>query len=257
MSCLRSAARSGCAWIIGLSLVSMTSSCRSPDTIESPDYEDDFGATVEYDEPITEETVGSSSMLHRRAQAEIAGGIALPMESDFGSGPAATGKFAIEIQKNLYMGLTLGWQNFSAGGSGTLGARSGAEFYESLDRYIIMGHFDYDLVLNDALLDDPKREYGDLVARFGLAAGLAIIVGDEDTSDVADFDIDPLYSLVLRPGTELRWQIWEHGSVFAGVSYDWVAENRIDIDIAGESREVDDDINFDSINAMVGFSFVW
>ena len=44
---------------------------------------------------------------------------------------------------------------------------------------------------------------------------------------------------------------------FAGVSYDWVAENRIDIDIAGESREVDDDINFDSINAMVGFSFVW
>ena len=151
MSCLRSAARSGCAWIIGLSLVSMTSSCRSPDTIESPDYEDDFGATVEYDEPITEETVGSSSMLHRRAQAEIAGGIALPMESDFGSGPAATGKFAIEIQKNLYMGLTLGWQNFSAGGSGTfscvfavrggLAKRTRMPFPFPIFVYVLVGFF--------------------------------------------------------------------------------------------------------------------
>ena len=118
-------------------------------------------------------------------------------------------------------------------------------------------HVDYDLVLNDALFDDPKREMGEIAARFGLGAGLAIITGDEDTSDVEDFDIDTLFSFVLRPSAELRWQFFEHGSIFAGVSYDWVPEDRIDIDIAGDSREVDDDINFDSINVIGGFSFVW
>jgi hypothetical protein len=118
---------------------------------------------------------------------------------------------------------------------------------------------DYDLPLTK-----PSGDLGAWTLRFGLGAGMLIIDGEEDkflvnqnTTAGNGFEVQTFYGFLLRPAIELRLRVWEHGHVFAGVSYDFTPQDRIDIKTAGERREIDSDVQFDAFNAAVGFSFEW
>ncbi len=234
-------------------LVVFFGGCAAPDRIEPPAYEDDFGTAIDYSDEITEDSVSQHSMLHRRAQFDLSVGPVFPLDSNFDPGVGAGGKFGIEVFKNLFMGANVSWSHHDAGGSGDLGGREAGELYDNFDRFNFMAQFDYDIPIGDV----PSSVPGSMAVRLGLGAGLTLVTGEEDDSDFQSFELEEFYGFVLRPAAEFRYRVWEGGHLFASLSYDFVPQNRIDITFAGDRREVDDDIEFDSVNLGFGFAFEW
>ncbi len=246
-------------------LVLLFAGCNTaPEVIEPPSFEDDFGASFDA-EPITEESVAEMTMMHQRAQIELELAAVIPIESKVDQDVLVGGKLNYEVFKNLFMGLSFSYANLEindgAGDSlnSNLDSLEGIQIFDNYDQWNIFIHSDYDLPLTR-----PSAEFGSLTLRFGLGAGLVVIDGDEDsflesqfTQAGSSFRIQPLAAFVLRPAAQLRLRVWDHGLAFLGVSYDWVPENRIDVKLSGERREIDDDIEFDAVNIGGGFSFEW
>ena len=230
---------------------------RSNDDFDSNDnvHHDDFGDPIASEEDVDEKEFLRQYMTHRRAQAEIRGTVGLPLDNAFELAYGAGAKFEIEMFKNLFTGVEIDYfeQDVdSATGLGNLASREAIDFYDSLERYNFLVVFDYDFPLAV-----PSDDIGELTIRIGLGLGLAVIQGEENQSALQDFEVENVYSFLAQPSVETRWRVWEHGHVVAGVSYNYVAENRIQIDTAGDRREVDDDIQFDTFNLYVGFAFEW
>src|SRR4029450_10329346 len=82
-----------------------------PRTLEPPELKDDLGVPLER-QPINEETVGETQMLHRRTQIDLHGGISIPTglieSNDFKVGPTLGTKASIETAKNLFIGVCFG-----------------------------------------------------------------------------------------------------------------------------------------------------
>ena len=218
-------------------------------------HQDDFGDPIASEEDVDEAEFLRTYMTHRRAHGELRGTVGIPLGSGFELAYGAGGKFEIEIFKDLFTGLQIHYavqEVNSESGLGSLANREAIDFYDSLERYNVLAVFDYDFPLGV-----PTEDIGELTVRVGLGLGVAIIQGEENQSALQEFEVEPVYSFLARPTVETRWRAWEHGHVVAGIAYDFVAENRIEIDTAGDRREVDDDIQFDTFNLFVGFAFEW
>ena len=248
----------GLSWSLGYCfLVLLFGGCNTaPERIEPPGYEDDFGTLIEA-EPITPESVSEMSMLHQRAQFDLRFGAAIPVESDFDTDFAIGTKFGLEVFKNLFMGLSFSYSNHELNNdlpafADTIDATA-SQHYEEFDRYSILAQFDYDVPLTTT-----SSDLGAWTFRVGLGGGLLIIDGDVNpVLKPTVEEIVTLYTVVLRPAVELRWKLLEHGHVFAGVSYDWVPEDRIEQKTLGEREKIRADIDFDAVNIGAGFSFEW
>jgi hypothetical protein len=231
----------------------------APRPIEPPEFRDDFGEELGETE-ITEESVGREQMLKRRTQVELRAGVVSPIESNLDPGGGVGIKGEIETFKNLYFGLSFDFAHLesdeqisdnvqNANVSALLNADP-TELFESLDRYNILALFDYDVPL-----------VKNFSFRFGVGAGLAIITFDEGkNSDVflGGYDVEPFYSFVLRPAIDFRLQVWEHGYVAVGASFDFLPSGKIEIKPGDEDRsEVDESVNFSSLNAGVAWVFEW
>ena len=246
-------------------LVFLLGGCNTaPEKIEPLDYQDDFGTSFAA-EPITAESVAEESMLHQRAQFDLKFDGAIPTESKIDPAFSIGGKVGLEVFKNLFMGLSFNYANHEINDgaddslTGDIGRLDAIQLFQEYDRFSILGHFDYDIPLTK-----PSADFGALTFRFGLGVGLVIIDGEEDPflrsqfeQARSSFELVTFYTAVVRPSLELRCRVWEHGHVFAGVSYDWVPGDRIDARIGGERAEVDSDIDFDNVNIGAGFSFEW
>lgn len=246
-------------------LVLLFAGCNSaPDTIEPPDYEDDFGAKFD-SEPITEDSVAEMTMMHQRAQADLEVGAVIPIESKVDTDVIVGGKFNYEVFKNLFMGLSFSYANMDINdGAGDdlnsdLDGLDGIQTFDNYDQWNIFANFDYDIPLTR-----PSANLGALTFRAGLGAGVVIIDGEEDSflkgqlkQAGTKFEIQPFAAFILRPALQLRARVWEHGLAFVSVSYDWIPEDRVDVKLNGDRRELNDDIEFDTINIGGGFSFEW
>ena len=246
-------------------LVLLFAGCNTaPEVIEPPSFEDDFGASFDA-EPITEESVAEMTMMHQRAQIDLEVAAVVPIESKVDTDVLVGGKLNYEVFKNLFMGLSFSYANLDINdGAGdnlnsNLDSLEGIQIFDNYDQWNIFGHFDYDIPLTR-----PSADFGSLTFRFGLAAGLVVIDGEEDSflkgqlkQAGTNFEIQPLTNFILRPAIQLRARVWDHGLAFLGVSYDWVPAKRVDVKLNGERREIDDDIQFDSVNIGGGFSFEW
>ena len=246
-------------------LVLLFAGCNTaPEGIEPPAYKDDFGASFDA-EPITEESVAEMTMMHQRAQIDLELAVVVPIESKVDEDVLVGGKLNYEVFKNVFMGLSFSYANLEINDgaddnlNADLASLEGIQRFDNYDQWNIFIHSDYDIPLTR-----PSADFGSLTLRFGLGAGLVVIDGEEDSflkrqfqQAGTKFEIQPLAAFVLRPAAQLRVRIWEHGLAFLGVSYDWVPENRIDVKLSGDRREVDDDIEFDAINIGGGFSFEW
>lgn len=235
------------------------SDVRSGREIESFDdygrHQDDFGDPIAWEEDVDEKEFLRTYMTHRRAQGEVRGTLGVPLDGAFELAYGAGGKFEIEIFKDLYTGLEVDYivqEVNSASGLGGLAGREAVDFYDALERYNVLVVFDYDFPLAV-----PTDDIGELTIRVGLGLGVTMIQGDENQSALQEFDLETVYSFLARPTVEARWRVWEHGHVVAGIGYDFVAANHIEIDTAGDRREVDGDIQFDTLNLFLGFAFEW
>ena len=249
-------------WSLGLcSVLALFTGCNGPETISPPDYRDDFGDQLDV-EPITEQSVAEETMLHQHAQFQLSAGVGIPVESNFDIGPRIDGKFSIEVFKNVYLGLSAGWSNHEIGDGATDGNpqnNDATQLYDSFDRLSFLGHLDYDIPLTR-----PQSEPGAWTLRLGLGAGLLALLPEEDSfleSSLAgaggDYEVVDFFGFVLRPQVQIRYRVWENGHVIGTLSYDFVPENRVDIKVNGQRREVRDDLQLDNINLGVGFVFEW
>ena len=231
--------------------------CASRDTIEPPAYEDDFGESYEPD-PITEQSVAEETMLHQHAQFDLTVGAVVPIDSNVSTTVGIGGKFNYEIFKRLYAGLFFGYSNLDVKeGADSLQTSNPSKLYDSMNRYSILLVSDYDIPLTR-----PSSDFGAFTLRFGLGLGMLIVDGREDKSlsgqGGGGYEIETFYGFLMWPEVEIRWRVWEHGHLFAGVSYDWTPQSRIEVkDASGDRFEVSSDIQFDVANAVVGFSFEW
>ncbi len=245
----------------GLCLLAVAlGSCASQNEIDPPEYKDAFGESYETD-PITEQSVAENAMLHQHAQFDIYGGAAIPIDSNIDVGGGVGAKFALEISKNLYAGMSFSYSHhgIDQGAGSDLDSTEASSLYDTIDRYSVLLHFDYDVPLSK-----PSTEPGAWGFRFGLGAGLVAITGDEDpfledqfAAAGSEFELVPFFGFVLRPSAEVRYRLWKNGHLFANVTYDFVPQDKIDVKIGGDRREVDDRIQFDSINIGVGLSLEW
>ena len=237
-------------------LVLLFSGCNTaPEEIEPPVFTDDFGASFDA-EPITEESIAEMTMMHQRAQGDLEVGAVIPIDSDVDTDVTVGGKLSYEVFKNLFMGLSFSYANLDISDGGTL---DGIEQFNDYDRWTILGQFEYDIPLTR-----PTADFGSLTFRFGLGAGLIVIDGEEDSfvqgqfkQAGGKFELQPLQTFILRPAAQLRVRVWEHGLAFLGVSYDWVPEDVVDRKINGNREEIPEDIEFDAVNIVGGFSFEW
>ncbi len=247
----------------GCFLVLLIAGCNAaPDTIEPPEYEDDFGTSFDA-EPITEASVAEATMMHQRAQIDLEVGAAIPIESKIDEDVIVGGKLSYEVTKNLFMGVSFSYASLEINdGAGDnlnadLDSLEGIQIFDDYDQWNILLQTDYDIPLTR-----PSSDLGALTFRCGLAGGITIIDGEEDPflkgqfqQAGTDFEIQTLVTPIIRPSIQLRVRVWKHGLAFLGVSYDWVPEQRVDVKLNSDRREVDDDINFDAVNIGGGFSF--
>jgi hypothetical protein len=228
--------------------------------VDPPIYTDDLGEPVGR-EPITASTVGETQMLKRRMIIELRGGVSVPLptyeDNDFTLGPLIGAKIELEAVKNLYFGLSFDWaeQDVDDGVSTVvsdpeqLPGVTPDQLFELTDRYSILAVFDYDIVL----VRDTIGKETPLLFRFGAGAGLIIIDGKEDPQ--VNFDIKTFYGFLFRPAIGIRWVFHPNILVFGEMSYDFVIPNDIYADSGGEDVRIDGNVDFGSLNLIVGIGF--
>jgi hypothetical protein len=248
-----------CAWV---TLVCITAlGCNgAPTRIEPAKYRDHFGQELG-EETITEESVGREQMLNRRAQLELRGAAVVPIESNLEVGAGAGIKGEIETFKNLFFGVSFDWSHLetdkqiadsvNALDTAALLNADPTELFESLDRYNFLLLFDYDVPLAKSFS-----------FRFGAGLGLALITFDEgrnpDNVSPPGYDLEPFVAFLFRPSIDFRWQVWEHGYLTAGASYDFIPTGNIEISPAkGDRSEVNGSVNFSTINLGGAWVFEW
>jgi hypothetical protein len=232
------------------------------DRVDPPVYEDDLGQPVGR-EPITESTVGETQMLKRRLLLELRAGASVPLptyeDNEFTPGPLLGLKVELETVKNLYFGLSFDWasqgvdEDVSAVVSDPeqLPGVGPDQLFERLDRFNFLALFDYDIVLVKDTVDKDTP----LMFRFGAGAGLVIIDGTEDPQ--VSFDIKTFYGFLLRPAVGLRWQFHPDILVFGELSYDFVFPNDIYAKVDGEDSKIEGDVDFGSLNLIIGIGFLF
>lgn len=245
-------------------------SCESiPRRIDPPALEDDFGGSLD-SQPITAESVGEREMLHRRWQLEIKGQAAIPTgffhSNGFDVGPSAGFKASIEMEKNLFIGVDFDWANWEQKdgvGSGfsdpaSLVNAEPDQLFEDLDRYNVLLAIDYDWTLAKNVVTKGDA----LKWRLGVGMGGTLIDGrvDEELEDQvkaagSDIDIVPYVGFCARVGTGLRWQATDQVIFFAQAAYDFVYPFEMQIRLDRSRSEVDEGIDFGSVNLGAGVAF--
>jgi hypothetical protein len=228
--------------------------------VDPPVYTDDLGEPVAR-EPITASTVGETQMLKRRMLFEVRGGVSVPLptyeDNDFTLGPLIGAKIELETVKNLFFGLSFDWseQDVDNGVSSVvtdpeqLPGVTPDQLFELTNRYNILAVFDYDIVL----VRDTIGKETPLLFRFGAGAGLTIIDGTEDPQ--VTFDIKTFYGFLFRPAIGLRWVFHPNILLFGEVSYDFVIPNDIYAESGGEDVRIDGNVDFGTLNLIVGIGF--
>lgn len=244
--------------------------CEStPRQIDPPDLKDDFGASLER-QPITAESVGEREMLHRRWQLDLKGQAAIPtgffQDNGFEVGPSAGVKVAIEVEKNLFVGIDFDWANWkqkdgvssSLSSPSTLSGVTPDQLFEDLDRYNFLLSVDYDWTIARSFIVDKHP----LKWRLGLGVGGTLIEGNVDATldrqvkaAGSELDIVPYVGFCARFGTGLRWQASDSVILFTQASYDLVYPFTMEVRIDRNRSEVDGDIDFGSINLGAGIAF--
>jgi len=251
-------------------LSATTTGCQqTPRRIDPPNLEDHFGGRLE-SQPITAESVGEREMLHRRWQLELKAQAAIPtgffQSNGFDVGPSLGLKTSIETEKDLFIGLDFDWATWEQkdGVESLLddpASLSGVEpdqLFEDLDRYNILLAIDYDWTIARSLLarNDPLKW------RFGIGLGATVIEGhiDEELEDQvkaagSDIDIVPYFGFCARFGTGLRWQLTDNVILFSQATYDFVYPFEMQVRLNRNRSEVDEDIDFGSVNLGAGVAF--
>jgi hypothetical protein len=230
--------------------------------IDDPVYTDDLGQPVGR-EPIDESTVGETEMLKRRLLFELRGGASVPLpyfeDNEFTPGPLLGFKLELETVKNLYFGLSFDWsqQDVDEGVSSIvvdpdqLPGVGPDQLFDQTTRYNVLAVFDYDIVL----VQDTIGKDTPFMFRFGAGAGLVVIDGEEDPQ--VAFDIKTFYGFALRPAVGLRWQFHPNILAFTELSYDFVFPDEIEARISGEDSTIDGDVDFATLNLIVGIGFTF
>jgi hypothetical protein len=231
-------------------------------SVEPAAFTDDLGEPVAR-EPLTESTVGETQMLKRRLLLEVRGGVSVPLptyeDNEFTPGPFAGVKLELETVKNLYFGISFDWAEQGVDEDVStvvddpeqLPGVGPDQLFERLDRYSILAVFDYDIVLMRDTIDKDTP----FMFRFGAGAGLIIIDGTEDPQ--VSFDIKTFYGFLFRPAVGLRWQFHPSILAFCEVSYDFVIPNDIYAEVDGEDVRIDGDVDFGTLNLILGVGFTF
>ena len=213
-------------------------------------------------------------MLHVRTIAEGRGSIVFPVDSNVEIGFGGAFKGEIEVQKNLYLGMEIGYvshdidetaedvlDRFNAGDPAAEVAVAGLDTLQWLDnfeRINILFLFDYDI----PFWDEPTAP----IFRFGAGVGAALVLGDEvdSTTFAADIDADRVWSQILfRPSLGLRFPVHPNILLFADASYDWIPADTYTVtadlgpDPTRKRTKVGSDVDFSGFNLAFGLAFVW
>ena len=252
--------RTGLQLLIGLCLAGwVLPGCQSQQQLEDFYYAD-------ADEII--ERSEREEMLHVHGIVDLKGSAFIPFDSDYDVGAGIHVKGQLEVAKNLYLGVELGYvyqevdetasdvlDAFTAGDPGQAAAAADLDpeqWMERFDRWNILFVFDYDIPLTDG--DAPVNP----LFRFGLGLGATIIDGKPDKNAFAPSVDSRIFAQFLaRPSVQFRIPIVDFCLFFIDASVDFVPVDKMTIDLGGQRTKIDEDVYFSGFNLGGGFSFTW
>lgn len=200
--------------------------------------------------PITPRTVSETMMLYRNARLEVDAGFYVPM-GKFEIGPMAGARGEIEVTKDVFSGLSFDWAYQDVTSPGPSGPTDPEQFYEEIERHNFLVTLAYDWVL----AKDFGKEDAPLALRLGIGGGATLIRGDTDKigAPIGHKVLDH-WAMLIRPSVDAHWRVWPHGRVLAGVGFDWVYPEKIDVRGGGGIYQVAD-LDFSTLFIRFGFSF--
>ncbi len=268
----------GLILLLALSMVGCQS---APEQIASKVATDDFGGVLPNKEEITVESVQKAEMLHQRTQVELRLGPSFPFDvfdpdarrllrwdgdrdPYTKRGSVGGGKLQLEVEKNIYMGLSVDWTDNEV----NLQEGSGGEqifAVRGYDRLSILGTLDVDIPLtediprtNDIASNFRRLLPEGLLLRMGMGIGMTFIDFNTKPSFLANRlfgKIEDVYQIMFRPSIGLRLPVSDNLLIFSELSYDIVPERRIafetDVAVAGQ-RPI-----FSSGALLFGVSLQW
>lgn len=208
------------------------------------DLEDVEGA------PITPRTVSETMMLYRNTRLEVDAGFYVPM-GEFEIGPTVGVRGEIEVTKDVFSGLSFDWAYQKVTPPGSSGPTDPEQFYEEIQRHNFLVNLAYDWIL----LRGTGSEDAPIALRLGIGGGATLIRGDTDEvgASVGHKVLDH-WAMLIRPSVDIHWRVWPHGRLLAGVGFDWVYPEKIDVRGGGRIYQVPD-IPFSTFFMRFGFSF--